>query len=108
MMYRQQAGSVYRSVGSNDVKRLRKVMVMYEAALNACVTRDIARFEEALDALEATLDFAAWPELAMSLSALYHRCRQEGGAGLFREAGATLATLRKAWLSGGHFAQKAG
>jgi flagellin-specific chaperone FliS len=89
---------IYKNAAADDSARLRRMIAIYEAALLGCVGRQADRVDAALRALESTLDYAACPELALSLHTLYARSRQLCRDGCFDEAGEILATLRAAWL----------
>ena len=90
----------YAAPESENSRRLKRLLIIYDKALKACATGDYAELEKALDLLQAKLDYAVWPDLGIVLYAQYNSCRKFGREGSFLKAGAILAKLRKAWLSG--------
>jgi hypothetical protein len=91
----------YKSANTDKAERLRRMLAIYDAALHGCVARDRAAVDGALSALQATLDYAACPELALALQTLYTRSRMLCEAGEFNEAGNLLASLRATWIKRG-------
>ncbi|MBN1404528.1 MAG: hypothetical protein JW942_08700 [Opitutales bacterium] len=97
-MHKRVAELYSRGPRAERAKQLRRITVMYDAALNACRSKDAEALDSALEILKGALDYSAWPELAMNLNAHYDECHAKGREGRFAEAGRILASLRKAWL----------
>jgi hypothetical protein len=90
----------YLTHEDQDARRLKALMVVYDAALTACAQSDAERLYLAMDVLQSKLNFEVWPSLGLVLYAQYNRCRELGKSGRFIEAGRVLAELREAWTSG--------
>ncbi len=106
MMKGRIEGAYSKGPAGEMAKQQRMVLRMYDEALGACVTADPVALNAAIDLLIDKLDYALWPELAMSLREAYQVCRNHCEAGDFHEAGRILATLRKSWE--GHQGDKLG
>jgi hypothetical protein len=91
----------YSSGASDETGALRRVVAGYDAALSACVRRDVDALDTILCRMQEDLDFSAWPSLGLVLYSQYGACRDHAAKGSFLEAGRILAKLRAAWLAGG-------
>jgi hypothetical protein len=100
MIYGRNVKKTYSTGRDQDSKRLKILLTIYDAALDACVQRDAERLDRAMTALQSMLCFEEWPSLGLVLYAQYNHCRELAKAGRFLEAGEVIATLRKAWTSG--------
>jgi hypothetical protein len=90
----------YLTRESQDEKRLKGLIALYDSALTACVESDLPTLEASLDVLQSKLNYDVWPGLGLVLYAQYNRCRELGREGNYLDAGRVLGTLRAAWLSG--------
>ena len=95
------AARIYKSPADERPDRLRRLLGVYDAALQGCVRRDTPAVAAALDALDTTLDYGACPELALALHLLYAHCRDLCDASRHDDAGQFLASLRAAWIARG-------
>lgn len=99
MSIKEKALRAYGAAREPVSARLRyaRMLAVYDSAIEACANSDETRLKDGLQLLEQTLDFSEYPELAMSLAALYSLSRESAGAGDFETAQQILLVLRSAW-----------
>lgn len=88
----------YRKQQVEGAGPLQGILLVYDAAVGACVRQDLARVLEALSFLRGTLDFAKGGEIATQLQSLYLYCEGQVRQCQFSECEHILRELREAWV----------